>query len=121
MMVEQEFQKSLSKQSMKLKGGALEDALSRTSRVWRINEEGVPEAYEGRSKMYGEKGTPISMEEFVLKLNREAGHLFEGAKGGGATGNDGTSVDHNGVRIISRAQADDYIEELATGKARFAE
>lgn len=74
-----------------IKKGALQDILSRGRRVWKLNEDGQPEARDDNGKiMYGKDGKePITQEEWAQSLLYDAPYLFEGNAGGGAGGGKG--------------------------------
>jgi hypothetical protein len=64
------------------------DILARAKSIWKL-ENGVPTARNASNAIiYGKDAlNPITINEWVELLSKEAPHLFEGTGGGGASGN----------------------------------
>lgn len=81
---------------------ALEDALSRGKRVWRLHE-GEPTPFSGENIMFSPKdpNQHLSMDEFFTDLAGKASHLFEESRGGGAVGGTKSTSNGRGIKYIS--------------------
>ena len=65
---------------------ALPDVLERAYRIFKV-EDGVLIPKKGESTIYGADGaTPMTVNEWLVKLRDEAPHYFKGNGGGGASG-----------------------------------
>lgn len=65
------------------------DVIARGRRVFKM-ENDQPVAYDEKGeKLFGADGQPLSTKDYMKKLVKEAEHLFEPSKGGGAGSNGG--------------------------------
>lgn len=98
--------------------GALTDIENRARGVWRLGENEKPMAIKPGTEdepMYGAKGEPITIPEWIGNLAKESDYLFEPNRGGGAGGSGGTQT--GGTKTISRHSAGSHLEAIAAGEA----
>jgi hypothetical protein len=97
---------------------AIEDVLLRGRAVFRL-AEGKAVAMDGDKPIYGGKGEPVTVAEWVDGLTGKAPHLFEESRGAGAGGGGGGG---NGA-VTSRADPNAFLRnmaKIATGEMRVA-
>jgi len=86
----------------KVLASAVEDVLLRAKSVYSLVDGVATPKDDKGNVIYGKNGTdPMPMDEWVGKLSKNAPHLFEGSKGGGAGGGDG----HQGKQDTSNMSA----------------
>jgi hypothetical protein len=69
---------------------ALGDILTRAYGVFQVSDDDKLVAKDGEAVIYGSDGaTPMTPKEWLASIRKNAGHLFKGSNGGGASG--GTS------------------------------
>lgn len=123
LLIDKEVQVALSNAGAKARDKALPDILGRARNTFKIDDNGspLPQDSEGKTR-YGEKGEPLTIEEFVkTDLITNAPHLFEGSSGGGAGGGDKGDGGGKGIKRISIDDArtlSKNIEGLAKGTAK---
>lgn len=91
LMVDSEVQRAIEAAGLKPRTGATADIFRRARDTWRVGDDGQLRAFvPGKDEpLYSKQkaGDALSMKEYVTGfLAAEAGHLFEGASGGGAGG-----------------------------------
>ncbi len=98
---------------------ALQDIQNRAKGTWML-KDGKPVAMNGEDSIFGKSGEALTIDEWVDTLSSESSYLFEPNKGGGATGNDGDSGGgtFEGVKIVSKDRAGDYLEQIANGEVQ---
>lgn len=64
---------------------ATEDLTVRAQAVFKL-KDGKPTAFQGEAELYGISGGPLTVEEWVDGLTKNAPHLFKSSTGGGAGG-----------------------------------
>ena len=102
--------------------GALVDILARARATWKVNENGVPVAMNGETKLYGKDGKELlTGEEWAQQLRESSPYLFEGNAGGGAPGSGSGGSGGDGVKLVPVSQAANHIADIAAGKAKIVE
>ena len=103
-----------------VRAGAAEDLLARASRVWSVDEEGKIRAKDPSGNiLYGMDGkAPLTTEEWVLGLHKEAPFLFEASKGGGAGGSGTGDGDPSRISVTDKAAFSANIEAIAKGEVK---
>ena len=104
------------------KAGAPEQALTdvalRARNVWKLDEEGNPVAYNGDRPIYGkDPSKPLSMDEYMEGLAKEAPHLFEENSGRGDPGRDGR-LPEGGVLRAGHPDLGRSLEDIAAGRVQ---
>jgi len=99
---------------------ALQDISNRARGVWKLGEDGKPVAMDGDTQIMGAQATPLTIDEWVGGLAKDADYLFEPNSGGGAGGGDSGSGSGDGVQSIGADQAGDFIGDIAEGKKTVA-
>ena len=88
----------------KVRTTAMEDIVLRGQKIWRL-KDGVPVPMVGDLVQYGtDPNKPMTMDEWVDGLSKDAPHLFEPSGGGGAQNNPNSGQRGN-MRILSREEA----------------
>ena len=100
-----------------IRAGASEDLLSRAAKVWSIDEEGKIRAKDSAGHiLYGLDGKdPLTTEEWVAGLHKDAPFLFEASKGGGAPGGGDGDGDPTRISIHDKTAFGANIEGIAAG------
>lgn len=104
----------------RIRTGAMADVLSRARNTWSLDEEGNPIPMEKGTIKYGTDTNPLTMQEYVVQLVKDAPHLFELSQGSGATGSTGTQTG-NGIGTMQNPDADAFgrnLESIAAGKVK---
>ena len=102
------------------KAGALPDIMSRARHTWRLDKDGNPVPMSNGQIQYGADANPLTVQDYVLSLMKEAPHLFEENQGSGAPGSDlhessggGTVLKNPDPRAFGSR-----LEDIASGKVR---
>ena len=104
-----------------VRAGAAEDLLSRASRVWSVDEDGNIRAKDPSSGniIYGMDGkAPLTTEEWVIGLHKDAPFLFEASKGGGAGGSGNDGGDPNKISSHDKEAFSANLEAIAKGDVK---
>jgi hypothetical protein len=116
LIIEGEVTKALGKVG-RVRQGALDDALARAGRVWKMGDDGKLAAPD----VFNEKGAPINMEEWAKKLLSDAPHLFDASKGSNATGGHPGAGTGGGAVVPNDPYAiGKNLDDIASGKTRVA-
>jgi hypothetical protein len=112
--VGQQLTQAIAGAKVKVRPTALEDVMMRTRNTFTLTDSGELQARDGKGQtIYGSKGDPLTMEEYVDSLTTKAPHLFESAGGGSASG--GTRPAGGKLRI-KPADIGKYADEVASGQ-----
>lgn len=85
-VIEREVTKVALDDKVGIESYALPDLLERAAKTFVVGDDGSMKAMKGDTVLYGEDGTsPMSAQEWVLKLRESAPHFFKGSKGGGSS------------------------------------
>ena len=85
LLIDNEVQTVANKHSVK--STAVEDVLLRAKRTFKIND-GKVEAYDNNGEtIFNKKGEPLTISEWIGKLEKDAPHLFQESTGAGTQGN----------------------------------
>jgi len=120
LLIGRDAQVELSNLGVKVAKGGLRDLMSRAHSDWSVDAEGNMIAQRGGEKLFGKDGAPLKMKEWAEMIVDDAGHLFEGGKGGGAPG--GTKYTGTGnprtIRWGDKKGFHDNLEKIAKGEVR---
>lgn len=97
---------------------ALDDIVNRARPIFRLVDGQVTPIKPGSEDVwYGKSGDPMAIDEWVTSLATEADHLFAPNSGGNGQGSGGRSGNQQGrIKVVSRAEAGNYISEIAKGE-----
>jgi DNA-directed RNA polymerase subunit F len=90
-MIDNTIQIAVNSIPHKIREGVMEDIIARGRRVFKMDEERRPVARDASgSPLFGKDGTtPLSIQEWVEELPKNASHFFEPSSGGGSGGGAG--------------------------------
>ncbi len=118
--IDQSIQSAVEKVG-KVRPGAMPDVLNRARSLWKLNEEGKPQAIENGSQKYGASGDPLTMDEWAQDLVSSASFLFDAAGGGGGGGGKKDDLQHTNKKVIKSSDNESFgnnLEDIAKGKVQ---
>lgn len=104
-----------------VRAGAVDDVLLRARQVFKV-VDGKAVAFEGEKELYGPKGDPMTVGEFITgKLAESAPHLFEQSQGSGSKKAEGSTGGVGGkiIRTDSKSILEN-LDAIASGKMQVA-
>lgn len=94
-----------------VRSSAVDDVLLRARQVFKV-VDGKAVGFDGDKELYGAKGDPMTVAEYIgTKLTEAAPHLFEPSQGGGSKKVDASSSGSSGK--ISRDDQAGFLSNLA--------
>jgi hypothetical protein len=119
LLIGRDAQVELSNLGVKVAKGGLRDLMARAHSDWHLDADGNMVAERNGEKLFGKDGAPLKMKEWAEMIVDDAGHLFEGGKGGGSPGGNkmGTGNPRT-VRWGDKKGFMDNLEKIAKGEVR---
>jgi hypothetical protein len=93
---------------------AMADFLARGKATWK-HKDGKVVAFNGDTPLFGEKGQPLTLEEWSTGLTTEAPHLFKPSGGGGANPGAGASGAAKVITGVDPLEFGQNLEAIAKG------
>lgn len=93
---------------------AMADFLSRGKAIWK-HKDGKVVAFDGDTPLFGEKGGPLTLEEWATSLTTVAPHLFKPSGGGGAQPGAGASGAGKTITGVDPLEFGQNLEAIAKG------
>lgn len=82
--------------------GAKDDLVTRVRAQFKLNDKGEVRAYNAQgAEIYGATGAPMTIDEYVEGLTKNAPHLFKPSDGTGASGGDGNRGGGGGDKKVN--------------------